>query len=60
MNINNDNIFHLDDAMPKWLIPKKSDKPIVKDGPASPLGWSVGVRLIWVAGASAVLWPSVA
>jgi len=31
-----------------------------KDRLLSPLGWSVGVRLIWVAGASAILWLSVA
>ena len=46
--------------MPNWLIPKKSDDLIFKNGPASPLGWGVGARLIWVAGASAVLWLSVA
>ena len=26
----------------------------------SPLGWSIGARLIWAAGASGVLWLSVA
>jgi hypothetical protein len=42
------------------LIPKKSDNPIVKEGPASPLGWSAGVRLIWVTGALVILWITVA
>jgi hypothetical protein len=55
----NDNIFHSEDAMKNCSIPKKSAVPAVRNGPLSPLGWSVGIRLIWVAGAAGVLWLSV-
>jgi hypothetical protein len=41
-------------------IPKKPATRAPKDSPLSPLGWSVGIRLIWVAGAAGLLWLSVA
>jgi hypothetical protein len=53
----NDNIFHVEDAMANWSI---SPKMAGKERLLSPLGWSVGVRLIWAAGASALLWLAVA
>jgi hypothetical protein len=54
----NDNIFHLEDAMTNWSISPK--KIIGNDRLLSPLGWSVGVRLVWAAGAAALLWLAVA
>ena len=46
--------------MIKWLIRKISANPTLNDGPRSPLGWSVGTRLLWAAGASVLLWLCVA
>jgi hypothetical protein len=44
--------------MMNWSIAKKStpDKELL----LSPLGWSVGARLIWAVGAAAFLWLAVA
>ena len=44
--------------MTNWFNPKKSVRG--KDRSLSPLGWSVGARLVWAAGASTLLWLSVA
>ena len=43
--------------MANWSI---SPKITGKERLLSPLGWSVGVRLTWAAGASALLWLAVA
>ena len=44
--------------MTNWLISPKN--LIGNDRMLSPLGCSVGVRLIWAAGAAALLWLAVA
>ena len=44
--------------MTNWLISPKN--LIGNDRLLSPLGWSVGVRLIWATGAAALLWLAVA
>jgi hypothetical protein len=44
--------------MANWLRTPKYTAG--KDRLLSPLPWSVGTRLIWAAGASALLWLSVA
>ena len=54
----NDNIFYLENAMMNQLNTRKSVTG--KEFLLSPLGWSAGMRLLWAAGASAMLWVCVA
>lgn len=50
----------LHEIMTKCPEPEKFVELTGKDGPVSPLGWSIIGRLMWAALASALLWLSVA
>jgi hypothetical protein len=51
---------NLQEIVSKGSKPEVCVKLPVKDGPGSPLGWSIQGRLIWAAAAAALLWLAVA